>query len=124
MSPLLRSEIAKVDINNQKAEIIFKNTSYVKVVTATDNARGARANLVLVDEYRQMDEDIINMVLKKFLNLVRHPGFLNKPQYKHVIAALEKMNIKITPTIEMMIEAAVKEMDIQNEKINAELKKD
>lgn len=84
MSPLLRSEIAKVDINNQKAEIIFKNTSYVKVVTATDNARGARANLVLVDEYRQMDEDIINMVLKKFLNLVRHPGFLNKPQYKHM----------------------------------------
>ena len=43
---------------------------------------------------------------------------------KYVIAALEKMNIKITPTIEMMIEAAVKEMDIQNEKINAELKKD
>lgn len=33
-------------------------------------------------------------------------------------------DIKITPTIEMMIEAAVKEMDIQNEKINAELKKD
>ena len=43
---------------------------------------------------------------------------------KYVIAALEKMNIKITPTIEMMIEAAVKEMDIQNEKINAEFKKD
>ena len=43
---------------------------------------------------------------------------------KYVIAALEKMNIKITPTIEMMIEAAVKEIDIQNEKINAELKKD
>lgn len=43
---------------------------------------------------------------------------------KYVIAALEKMNIKITPTIEMMIEAAVKEMDIQNNKINAELKKD
>lgn len=37
---------------------------------------------------------------------------------------LEKMHIKVTPTIEMMIEAAVKEMDIQNEKINAELKKD
>lgn len=34
------------------------------------------------------------------------------------------MHIKVTPTIEMMIEAAVKEMDIQNEKINAELKKD
>lgn len=33
---------------------------------------------------------------------------------KYVIAALEKMNIKITPTIEMMIEAAVKEMDMKN----------
>ena len=62
-SPLLQSEIKKVDINNQKAEIIFKNGSYVKVVTATDSARGARANLILVDEYRMMDEDIINMVL-------------------------------------------------------------
>lgn len=43
---------------------------------------------------------------------------------KYVIAALEKMNVKVTPTIEMMIEAAVKEMDIQNEKIKAELNKD
>lgn len=43
---------------------------------------------------------------------------------KYVIAALEKMNVKVTPTIEMMIEAAVKEMDIQNNKIHAELKKD
>ena len=83
-SPLLQSEIKKVDINNQKAEIIFKNGSYVKVVTATDSARGARANLILVDEYRMMDEDIINMVLKKFLNIVRHPGYLDKPEYKHM----------------------------------------
>lgn len=43
---------------------------------------------------------------------------------KYVIAALKKMGIEVTPTIEMMIEAAVKELDIQNEKIQAELKKD
>lgn len=42
---------------------------------------------------------------------------------KYVIAALEKMGIKVTPTIEMMIEAAVKELDIQNNKIENELKK-
>ena len=34
------------------------------------------------------------------------------------------MGVKITPTIDMMIEAAVKELDIQNSKIEAELKKD
>lgn len=43
---------------------------------------------------------------------------------KYVIAALEKMGVNITPVIEMMIEAAVKELDIQNEKIETELKKD
>ena len=43
---------------------------------------------------------------------------------KYVIAALEKMGVKVTPTIEMMIEAAVKEMDIQNDKIQNEFKKD
>lgn len=31
---------------------------------------------------------------------------------KYVIAALEKMGVNVTPTIEMMIEAAVKELDI------------
>ena len=41
---------------------------------------------------------------------------------KYVIAALEKMGVKVTPTIEMMIEAAVKEMDIQNDKIQNEFK--
>jgi hypothetical protein len=34
------------------------------------------------------------------------------------------MGVKVTPVIEMMIEAAVKELDIQNEKIETELKKD
>lgn len=42
---------------------------------------------------------------------------------KYVVAALQKMGIKVTPTIEMMIEAAVKEMDIQNDAIKNELKK-
>ena len=41
---------------------------------------------------------------------------------KYVIAALEKMGVKVTPTIEMMIESAVKEMDIQNDKIQNALK--
>lgn len=83
-SPLLRAEIKKVDINNQKAEIIFKNGSYIKVVTATDSSRGSRANCLVLDEYRLLDEDTINTILRRFLNIVRHPGYLDKPQYKHL----------------------------------------
>lgn len=37
--------------------------------------------------------------------------------------ALERLGVKITPTIETMIEAAVKEMDIQNDKIKDEFKR-
>ena len=42
---------------------------------------------------------------------------------KYVMEALERLGVKITPTIETMIEAAVKEMDIQNDKIKDEFKK-
>ena len=83
-SPLLRSEIKKIDINNQKAEILFKNGSYIKVVTATDSSRGSRATLLICDEYRLLSKDVIDLILKKFLNIVRHPGYLDKPQYKHL----------------------------------------
>lgn len=83
-SPLLRSEIKKVDINNQKAEIIFKNGSYIKVVTAADSSRGSRATLLICDEYRLLSKDVIDLILKKFLNIVRHPGYLDKPQYAHL----------------------------------------
>lgn len=83
-SPLLRSEIKKVDINNQKAEIIFKNGSYIKVVTAADSSRGSRATLLICDEYRLLSKDVIDLILKKFLNIVRHPGYLDKPQYSHL----------------------------------------
>ena len=83
-SPLLRSEIKKVDINNQKAEIIFKNGSYIKVVTATDSSRGSRATLLICDEYRLLSKDVIDLILKKFLNIVRHPGYLDRPKYAHL----------------------------------------
>lgn len=56
-SPLLRSEIKKVDINNQKAEIIFKNGSYIKVVTATDSSRGSRAT-ILVNKHARFYRNI------------------------------------------------------------------
>ena len=83
-SPLLRSEIKKWEINNQKAEILFKNGSYIKVVTANDSSRGSRATVLVCDEYRLLSKDVIDLILKKFLNIVRHPGYLNKPEYEHL----------------------------------------
>ena len=80
----LRLEIKQTTINQSDACIEFKNGSRIKVVTASDNARGARANILVVDEFRMVDLDVINTVLRKFLSASRQPKYLNNPKYSHL----------------------------------------
>lgn len=62
-------------INGTNAQIAFKNTSVIKVVTAGDTARGNRATLLLIDEFRMVSKDVIDTVLRKFLTLRRMPRY-------------------------------------------------
>lgn len=80
----LNNEILKINIGQNDAEIEFKNGSWMKVKTSNDNARSARANILITDEYRMVDLNIINTVLKRFLTAPRTPGYLTKPEYKHL----------------------------------------
>lgn len=84
-SPFLCNEIEKCNIGQNDATIMFKCGSWIKVRTSTENARSARANLLIVDEFRMVDENIINMVLRKFLTSPRQPKYLEKPEYKHLL---------------------------------------
>lgn len=84
-SSLLRSEIKAVVINQSKAEIEFRNGSYIQVATASENSRGYRATLLVCDEFRMIDKDVIDLVLRRFLTVARQPGYLKKKQYKHLI---------------------------------------
>lgn len=77
----LENEIDHITVNQSKAECIFKNGSFVKVVTASDSARGNRGNILIIDEYRTVSEDIVNEVLSKFLIDERHPPFRDEPEY-------------------------------------------
>ena len=85
-SSLLRSEInfKRSAFNLQKAEVVFYNTSCIRVVTANDNSRHFRANVLLVDEYRMIPLDTLNTVLREFLVGSRDAGYLRKPQYRHL----------------------------------------
>lgn len=85
MSSNLRSEVANVTINTKDAYIEFYNTSRIFVVTANDNARSNRATMLIIDEYRMCDQMVINRVLRKFLTEIRHPGYLDKPEYAHML---------------------------------------
>lgn len=82
----LKCELVNGDVKTIASEAIalFKNGSYIKVVTASDSSRGNRANVLVLDEFRLIDKDTIDTVLTKFLTASRQPGYLNKPEYKHL----------------------------------------
>lgn len=77
VSPNLRNEIDmnKTKFSGQDAKVMFKNGSFIKVVTASDNARSNRANILIVDEFRMVKKDTIDTVLKKFLTSRRMPPY-------------------------------------------------
>ena len=81
----LRREISYYSVGINKAVIEFRNGSWIKVVTASDTGRGARCNILIVDEFRMVDLDTINTVLRRFLTAPRQPLYLSNPQYAHLI---------------------------------------
>lgn len=83
-SSILRSEIEKCNIGQNDASIYFKNGSWIKTRTSSENSRSARANCIVVDEFRMVDETVINTVLRKFLTSPRQPKYLQNPEYAHM----------------------------------------
>lgn len=81
----LRREITYTSVGANKAVIEFANGSWIRVVTASDSGRGARCNILLVDEFRMVDLDTINTVLRRFLTAPRQPNYLNNPKYAHLL---------------------------------------
>ena len=77
ISEELRSEIDDKDtkVNGTNAQVVFHNTSVIKVVTAGDSSRGNRCHVLLLDEFRLIDKDTIDTVLRKFLTLRRMPRY-------------------------------------------------
>lgn len=77
----LRMEISDIKINQYDTTVEFQNGSVIRIVTASDNSRGNRCQILICDEYRMLDQAVVNSVLRKFLTAYRHPGFMDKPEY-------------------------------------------
>lgn len=86
MSANLRSEInpKEIVINTSEGRIKFLNNSIIKVATAADTARGLRANILVIDEFRLIPKIIIDTILRKFLTTRREPKYLENPEYKNL----------------------------------------
>ena len=90
---MIRREIKgniKTGINNEDFNVLFFNGSWIKIVPSTENARSARANVLVLDEYRMIKNNIYSTVLRRFLSNTRQPKFLNKPEYKGKLEYTER----------------------------------
>lgn len=81
-SSIIQRDIIDINTGAQDPRIDFRNGSWIRVVAPNEGARGARANLLLVDEFILVDKDVIDTVFKKMLTSPRHPKFLDKPEYQ------------------------------------------
>lgn len=81
-SPLLCQEILKTSIGQNDCYVTWRNGSILRVVTASENARGARAHILIVDESRLVRQKIVDDILRPMNAAPRQPGYLSKPEYK------------------------------------------
>lgn len=84
-SPMLREEILFMTESKQDPKVEFKNGSMVLSAVSSDNSRGMRAHFLILDEFRMIDKDILDSVLRKFLGDPRHPKYLDLPEYEHLL---------------------------------------
>ena len=93
-SPLLAAEIddKQTRINGTNAQIIFKNGSFIKVVTAGDTARGNRCNVLLLDEFRMISKDVIDTILRKFLAQKRKPAYSDLTKKEREVEYAKELN--------------------------------
>lgn len=83
-SPLLCSEIKRWSTGQNDAGVWFFNGSYIICKVAAETSRGARANVLIIDESRMVEKSIIDTILSPMLNAPRSPGYLNNPKYSHL----------------------------------------
>lgn len=79
----LSNEIAEFSTTVSDPYIKFKNGSIVRVATARQSARNARATWIICDEFVQIKKNIIDGVIRKFKAGRRTPNYFNYEQYKN-----------------------------------------
>lgn len=80
--PMFALEVEEIENNQYSTVVKFRNGSTIEVVTANENARCGRGNLLIIDECRLVDKYIIDSVLKKFLTAQRHAGYMDLEKYR------------------------------------------
>lgn len=92
-SSLLCNEIQRTQVGQNDCAIYFKDGSFIKVVVAGEGARGARSNVLIIDESRLVPQKIVDTILRPMNASPRQPGYLNKPEYAHLQEMNQEMHL-------------------------------
>lgn len=83
--PNVKREIEEIRTGNNDVRVVFRNGSTIEAVTSSDSARGYRAHIIILDEYRLIKKDVYDKILRPFLNVQRKPPYTHKPEYSHMV---------------------------------------
>lgn len=82
-SVALKNEISNIRINQAEVVVEFHNHAMITVIIANDNGRGARSNVAVREEFRQISENIEDSVIKPF-QVIRQAPYMNEEPYKNM----------------------------------------
>ena len=79
--PNIAREIKNITTNMNKWQVDFHNGSVIKIVAARDSSRGKRSNFTLYEEFRLIDKEILDAVIRPFA-YIRQTPYLKNPEYQ------------------------------------------
>jgi hypothetical protein len=80
----LGREIKNIKANNNDWEIEFYNGSIIFVVALKESARGNRSSFIIYEEFRKLNKEKIDAIIKPFKQ-PRVTPYLSNPKYKHLV---------------------------------------
>jgi len=81
--PNLRREVDCLYNNSNNRLCRFKNTSQILVVACKDSGRGHRATMTIGEEFRLMDKNNYDSIVKPFA-IARQAPFMNLPEWSNI----------------------------------------
>lgn len=90
--PMVAREIKNIVTSMNQYECQFHNGSTIRIVPSRDSARGKRATMLILEEFRLIDKAVLDSVIRPFL-FVRQPPYLKNPKYSHLIEEAQEIFI-------------------------------
>ena len=88
-SPVLAAEIKRSSDNQADISVTFHNGSTIRVVPASENARGGRSTVMVYEECRLVSKQVIDSILEPY-QIVRQVPYMKRMEYAGCRELLEE----------------------------------